>query len=117
MSKEKDRDIKPISFNLKSEYDKKLLSHIESTGMAFGTYVKNLIERDMNKNLESNKFDVSGIVDAINNLTDKLMSNDVRLEPKANKEISVDKNELKKLNEDDKETKSIIDGILGFKGR
>lgn len=40
------RDLKPVSFN-DSEHDQKLLNYIDGLGVKFSSYVKLLIQRDM----------------------------------------------------------------------
>ena len=61
------REIKAVSFNLESDYDVKLLDHFKGTGLRFSVYVKNLIEKDMNSDL--NGSDLSEIKHVLNNLT------------------------------------------------
>ncbi len=44
----KKREIKPVSFSLIDEYEKKLLDHaLQPINGAFGKYIKRLISRDM----------------------------------------------------------------------
>jgi len=46
------RKSKPIPFNLSKPRDSKLLDYAEKQDIAFASYIKNLIEQDMEKHVE-----------------------------------------------------------------
>lgn len=46
------RKSKPIPFNLTKSRDSKLLEYAEKQDIAFASYIKNLIEEDMEKHVE-----------------------------------------------------------------
>ena len=66
--KEKDRILKNVSFNINNKNDLKILEWLEDQD-SFSPYVKMLIKNDMEEN------GLSNIVDAINNLSRVLESN------------------------------------------
>lgn len=110
------REIKAVSFNLESDYDKKLLEHSKSTGLRFSNYVKNLIEKDMNSDISGSE--LAEIKYALNNLTTLIKENGVKfnnLQSKDNK--SKDEITVTEENDNsaaDKETENIINSLLNL---
>lgn len=49
------RELKNISFNKSNRKDMELLNHVDSLGVSFGSYVKLLIRKDMEKELPVKK--------------------------------------------------------------
>ena len=45
------RELKPISFNNSNRKDMELLNYVDSLGVSFGSYVKLLIRKDMEREL------------------------------------------------------------------
>ena len=43
------RELKNISFNKSNKKDMELLNHVDSLGVSFGSYVKLLIRKDMER--------------------------------------------------------------------
>jgi hypothetical protein len=115
---QEDRKIKPISFNLNSEWDCKLLEHVESSGKSFGVYIKSLIEKDMYEVNQINKNN-EDIVEAINNIARILESKNFKIESmelmeEPTEAYNIDKE--KKSSEEDTESKNIISSILKMGG-
>lgn len=93
------RKLKPISFSLNSENDIKLLEYVEKFD-SFGSYVKDLILKDMETANSNNE-----IANAINRLSDIFMKNNFTIEKK--EDIT-----FKENNDIDEEQKNIIKGFL-----
>lgn len=101
----KEREIKPVSFNYKNDTDSEILRYLEENKIRFSTYVKELILKDINKDINTNN-GLECVVDAINNLSEVIQNNSVRVVK--NEEKSSNKN----LSED--ESKHIINNILNM---
>ncbi|OSA91036.1 UNVERIFIED_ORG: hypothetical protein B2H93_14865 [Clostridium botulinum] len=100
--------IKPVSFVLTNKTDLKILEFINNNNIAFSSYVKDLIIKDMRKLQENNE-----IAEAINNLTSAI-TNVI-----SNNNLSITQNnniEDKKINVDE-EKKSIIGNILNMSNK
>ncbi|NFK66352.1 hypothetical protein FDB14_17375 [Clostridium botulinum] len=115
-TKEKKRELKPVSFNYDNERDVELLDYAQKAGkklgMKFGTYIKSLIEKEKNgSNSNNNNLDINSITNAINQLTKVIESKSF-----VANSISSDNIEDKpqELLDQDKETKNIINGILNM---
>ncbi|NFN09384.1 hypothetical protein [Clostridium botulinum] len=106
--------IKPVSFVLTNETDLKILDFINNNNIAFSSYVKDLIVKDMRKLQENNE-----IADAINNLTSAITNvisnNNISITQNNNIE---DKTNIidEKINVDE-EKKSIIGNILNMSNK
>ncbi|ACD14155.1 hypothetical protein FDC50_12840 [Clostridium botulinum] len=112
-AKEKKRDLKPVSFNYDNERDVKLLEYAQKAGMKFGTYVKFLIEKEMNGS-NNNNLDINSIANAINQLTKVIESKSFVTNSISSDNID---DKPKKLSDKDKETKNIISGILNMNSK
>ncbi len=108
------REIKAVSFNLESDYDKKLLEHSKNTGLRFSNYVKNLIEKDMNSDISGSE--LTEIKYALNNLTTLIKENGVKFD-NLQEQNNQNKDEITVTEENndsaaDKETENIINSLL-----
>lgn len=99
----KEREIKPVSFNHKNDTDIEILRYLEENKIKFSTYVKELILKDINKDINRNN-DLECVVNAINNLSEVIQNNSVKLVK------NEDKSSNENLSED--ESKHIINNIL-----
>ena len=107
MAKDKDREIKPVSFNKKNVTDLKILKYLEENQIKFTSYVKQLIYNDINEKstTESNESNLNDVLAAINKLGDIIGSNN-GLELKKPLENNV--------SNEDQESKNIIKNILNM---
>ncbi|MGN2371443.1 hypothetical protein FDB15_17350 [Clostridium botulinum] len=115
-TKEKKRELKPVSFNYDNERDVELLDYAQKAGkklgMKFGTYIKSLIEKEKNgSNSNNNNLDINSITNAINQLT-KVIENKSFVANSISSDNIEDKPQ--ELLDQDKETKNIINGILNM---
>ena len=108
MSKDKTRTLKNISFSLNNEKDMKMLEYAESFD-SFGTYVKDLIKKDM-----ESKNSLGRIANSLEDLVSVLKDKNISIGDNSN-EISLDKvsDPIQDL-EEDPEGKSIISSIMNF---
>ena len=79
------RELKNISFNKSNKKDMELLNHVDSLGVSFGSYVKLLIRKDMErelpvktevKNKMNLKQSISSIEDKLDYIIDKINEQD-----------------------------------------
>ncbi|NFI55877.1 hypothetical protein FDA48_05725 [Clostridium botulinum] len=119
-TKEKKRELKPVSFNYDNERDVELLDYAQKAGkklgMKFGTYIKSLIEKEKNgSNSNNNNLDINSITNAINQLTKVIESKSFVANSISSDNIEDKPQELLDQDQDqDKETKNIINGILNM---
>lgn len=111
MSKEKDkkRILKNISFNVNKEKDMELLEYAEGFD-SFGSYVKDLIKRDMEQQNRQSKEEINSIATAINDLVAVFKEGTVSF--KKNIEKNADESETAATV--DNEQKSIIGSVLNM---
>lgn len=108
MSKDKTRTLKNISFSLNNEKDMKMLEYAESFD-SFGTYVKDLIKKDMESKDCFNRM-ANSLDELVNILKDKNISLGDNLT-----EISCDKiSESIQDVDPDPEGKAIISSIMNL---
>lgn len=108
MSKDKTRTLKNISFSLSNEKDMKMLEYAESFD-SFGTYVKDLIKKDM-----ESKDSFDRMANSLEKLVDILKDKNISL-GNSSTEISSDKiSEPIQDLEEDPEGKTIISNIMNL---
>lgn len=108
MSKDKTRTLKNISFSLNNEKDMKMLEYAESFD-SFGTYVKDLIKKDMESKDSFNR-----MANSLEELVGILKDKNISLEDNS-AEISSDKvDESVQDLDPDPERKAIISGIMNL---
>lgn len=99
----KEREIKPVSFNYKNDTDVEIIKYLEENKIRFSTYVKELILKDISKDINRNN-DLECVVNAINNLSEVIQNSSVKFVK--NEELTLNENS----SED--ESKHIINNIL-----
>jgi len=98
------RKSKPIPFNLTNKRDIKLLEYAEKQDIAFASYIKNLIEKDMVEQVENAEKNYKAKIDEVElkNIIKKVL-----------KELSVDKEveEIKTTNAQKSSIKSLLKNL------
>ncbi len=74
------RELKPISFNSDTKSDKEILDYIDELGVAFGSYVKLLIRKDMRSGVSLNELNGhSEIAEQLKELVSVLKNNNINI--------------------------------------